>query len=75
MKSILTLTHTHTLILTRMAGLGSDVLPWSRMAASYRTPYGDLGRTRTHQFFVHFCFDIPGKSEKCLWKEQAISAL
>lgn len=25
------------------------------------------------QFFVHFCFDVSGQSEKCLWNKHTVS--
>lgn len=31
--------------------------------------------TPTHQFFIHFCFDVSGESVKCLWNRYMVSTL
>lgn len=36
-------------------------------------PLWGLGRTHTHQFFIHFCFDVSGESEKGLWNKHTVS--
>lgn len=42
-------------------------------AGSNREPFG-IKRTQTHQFFVHFCFDVSGESEECLWNKHIVKA-
>lgn len=59
----------------RRAGSALGCITATRMAGSNRDPCKDSKRTYTHQFFVHFCFDVSGESEKCLWNKHVVSAL
>lgn len=47
------------------------VLSWLSWVASTRS-LNEGGKGHTHQFFVHFCFDVSGQSEKRLWKEDIL---
>lgn len=60
--------------------LGPEMQDLPRAASHHRgrrrqAPRGNhVGdRKDTHQFFVHFCFDVSGESEKCLWNKDVVS--